>query len=211
MKKVIAAVMCACICYQAGAATEWKLKKENDHLKIYTAAVEHSAFKSVRVECVVKGTFSQIIAALYDIDRQKEWVFNDKYSKLLKRSANELIYYSEVNVPWPCTNRDFVAHLTITQPSPNVISIASYAEPNLVPEKDGIVRIKSSVAQWTMTAIGGDRIKIDYTVQFDPGGSVPAWLTNMFVVKGPYETFEKLQGRINMPAYRNARYEFIKE
>jgi len=212
MKKLFTAILCLAAYFHAGAVTEWKLKKESGALKIYTAAIENSDYKAVRVSCTVKGKFSQVIAVLFDIDRQKEWVFNDKSSKLLKRvQSNELIYYSEVNVPWPCTNRDFIAHLKVTQPSANTVTIASHAEPTFIPEKNGIVRVKASSAQWTMTAIGNGQIKIDYIVQFDPAGSVPAWLTNMFVTKGPYETFSQLQGRMNMPAYQKAHFDFIKD
>jgi hypothetical protein len=193
------------------ASPDWKLKKQNDRLKVYTASVENSTYKAVRVECTVNGTFSQIISVLFDTEKQKDWVFNTKYSKLLKKQGNELIYYSEVTVPWPCTNRDFIAHLSITQPAPDLVKIVSHAEPTIVPEKKGIVRIKSSKAEWTMKALSNNQVKIDYVVQFDPAGSVPSWLTNMFVIKGPYETFEKLQGRINMPEYKNAHFDFVKE
>ncbi len=212
MKKIIVIGLCLAMCHTADAAVEWKLKKEAGQLKVYTASTENSGNKSVWVQCTVMGTFSEVIAALFDVDRQKEWVFNDKYSKLLKRvQPNELIYYSEVSVPWPCTNRDFIAHLKVTQPSPGVVMIASHAEPEYVPQKEGIVRVKSSTAQWTMTALGNGKIKIDYVVQFDPGGDVPPWLTNMFVTKGPYETFEQLQKRIDLPAYKAAHFDFIKE
>jgi hypothetical protein len=139
-------------------------------------------------------------------------VYNDKYSKLLKTVApNELIYYSEVNVPWPCTNRDYIAHLKVTQAPTGAVTIASHAEPDYVPAKDGIVRVRSSNATWTMTAMGGGKIKIDYVLQFDPAGEVPAWLTNMFVTKGPFETFDQLQKRMDMPAYKNAHFDFIKD
>lgn len=212
MKKLFTAILCLAAYFHAGAVTEWKLKKEAGDLRIYTAAIENSDYKAVRVSCIVKGKFSQVIAVLFDIDRQKEWVFNDKYSKLLKRvQSNELIYYSEVSVPWPATNRDFIAHLKVTQSSANTVTIASHAEPSFIPEKNGIVRVKASSAQWTMTAIGNGQIKIDYVVQFDPAGSVPAWLTNMFVTKGPYETFSQLQSRMNMPAYQNVHFDFIKD
>jgi len=212
MKKLFIAILCLAAYFPAGATTEWKLKKEAGDLKIYTAAIENSDYNAVRVSCTVKGTFSQVIAVLFDIDRQKEWVFNDKSSKLLKRvQSNELIYYSEVNVPWPCTNRDFIAHLKVDQPAANTVTIISHAEPAFIPEKSGIVRVKASSAQWTMTAIGNGQIKIDYVVQFNPAGSVPAWLTNMFVTKGPYETFSQLQNRMNMPAYKNAHFDFIKD
>jgi hypothetical protein len=35
-------------------------------------------------------------------------------------------------------------------------------------------------------------INIVYTFDADPGGSLPAWLVNMFADKGPYESFKKL-------------------
>jgi len=212
MKTIILLFLLFSVFQNTGNATEWTLKKENNNLKIYTATVANSDYKSVKVECTVTAKFTQVIAALFDIDRQHEWVYNDKESKLLKQvSENELIYYSEVSVPWPCTNRDFIAHLKVTQSSPAVVSIASHAEPDFLPQKDGIVRVKSSSAQWTLTAIGNNQVKIDYIMQFDPSGSVPAWLTNMFVTKGPFETFDKLQSRINLPAYQNVHYDFIKD
>jgi hypothetical protein len=204
-------IFLVCLSFFECPAQDWKLKKENDQIKVYTAETPNSPFKSVRVECTVKGNFSRVIAVLYDVDHHKDWVFNTKYSKLLKKVAdNELIYYSEVSAPWPSSNRDFIAHLRIVQPAPNKVVIASHAEPGFVPEKSGIVRIKSSAAAWTMTS-SGDNVKIDYIVQFDPAGSVPAWLINMFITKGPFETFQKLQGRMDMPAYQNAHYDFIKD
>ncbi len=198
--------------FYTGLAQDWQLKKTGKNLEVFTADVAHSAYKSVKVVCTVQATFSQVVAVLFDLDRQKDWVFNDKSSTLLKQvKENEMIYYSEVSVPWPGNNRDFIAHLTVTQLSPSVVTIDSHAEPDYIPERAGLVRITSSTSKWTMTAMGNNQIKINYVIQFDPGGSVPAWVINMFVTKGPYETFSKLQQRVAMPAYSNAHYDFIKE
>jgi hypothetical protein len=212
MKLLITFLALALTCINAHAVEVWKLKKETGSIKIYTADLDRSDFKSVKVECTVKGTFSQVVAALFDINRHPEWVFNCKSAKLLRTvGGNEMIYYSEVDVPWPATNRDFIAHLKAQQIAPNVVTIESHAEPVYIPEQGGLVRVKQSKAEWRMTAIGNNTIKIDYVVQFDPSGSVPAWLTNMFVTKGPMETFEKLQGRVSMQVYKNARFDFIKD
>jgi hypothetical protein len=37
-------------------------------------------------------------------------------------------------------------------------------------------------------------ISIVYILEADPGGSVPAWMVNMFIDKGPFESFKKLSG-----------------
>src|SRR4051812_42983865 len=79
MKAVIAVVffvVVANIC----AAQNWQLKKEGKDLKVFTAETANSPYKSVRVECSVAGRPSQVVAVMLDLDRQKEWVFNDKYS-----------------------------------------------------------------------------------------------------------------------------------
>jgi hypothetical protein len=59
--------------------------------------------------------------------------------------------------------------------------------------------------------MGKELLKIVYTVEFDPSGAVPAWLTNMFVTKGPLQTFQKLRLAVSRPAYANATVDFIKE
>ena len=212
MKSFFAIAICvlsACIVY---AGPEWKLKKENDHLKVFSAEVENSSYKAVKVECVMKCNFSQFVAALFDMDRQKDWIYNDKYSKLLKQvKENELIYYSEVNIPWPASNRDFIAHMKVTQQSAGTVLVVSTSEPDFIPEKDGIVRIRSFSSQYTLTAIGSNQVKVEYILQLDPGGNAPAWLINLFVVKGPYESFETLYQKINTPPYQNVHFNFIKD
>jgi hypothetical protein len=35
-------------------------------------------------------------------------------------------------------------------------------------------------------------INIIYIFEAEPGGSLPAWLANMFADKGPYESFKNL-------------------
>ena len=192
------------------AQFNWQLKKDEDGVKVYTSGTANSNFKSIKVECTVKTTQSQLIGFLLDIAKQHEWVYNTKSSQLLKTiRPNELIFYSEVNVPWPGTNRDYIAHFTINQVSPQLLTIDSHAEPGLLPVKAGLVRVQKSIAHWEVTTTAGGLL-IVYTLQFDPGGSVPAWLTNMFITKGPLQTFRKLKEEVSLPQYQNAHFDFIK-
>ena len=212
MKKAIVSVLCVALCSVAAGAQEWTLKKQDGDLKVYTASVPNTAYSAVKVQCTVNGTFSQVVAALTDLPKQKEWVYNIKSSTLLKKvQDNELIYHSEVSVPWPATNRDFITHMKVAQPSDSVVTITSKAEPDYAPVKEGLVRIKNSSALWTMKSVGDNKIAIEYVAQFDPAGSVPACIINMFVTKAPFETFDKLQERMDMPEYKDARFAFIKE
>jgi START domain len=210
-KRLFATLLLA-LAFHVCAAQDWQLKKENGDLKLYTADQKGSAFKSVKVEDVFKGRISQLVAAITDLDRHTEWVYKDKCSKLLtKVSDNEIIYQSEVEVPWPASNRDYVARLKVVQVSPTVVTVISNSEPDLAPERSGVVRIKNFSSSWTITATGNNTVKVEYLLNMDPGGSTPAWLINLFVTKGPYETFMHLHDEINKPEYQNAHLSYVQD
>ena len=196
----------------AFAQLNWKLRKDENGIRVFTANSENSSFKSVKVECIVKSKLSQLVAFLLDIEKQHSWVYNNQSSKLLKKvSENELIFYSEIDVPWPCTDRDYIAHFVIKQVNPQLMTIDSHAEPDLLPPTDNRVRVKVSNAHWDVMPESAGKLKIVYTVHFDPCGSIPAWLINLFITKGPYQTFDRLRTGLADPVYENAQVSFIKE
>jgi START domain len=78
-----------------------------------------------------------------------------------------------------------------------------------VPVKSGVVRIANSKGKWVLSPVNKGRVKIVYTLHADPGGSLPAWLINMFVTKGPSQSFRKLKVHLQKPVYKNARLEYI--
>lgn len=195
------------------AQSSWQLTTNQEGIKVFTRSVADSRFKAIRVECELNASVTQLVAVLLDVNTCTEWVYHTKSCSLLKRtSPSELYYYSEVSVPWPAENRDFVAHVMITQnPETKVVIMDAPCIQGLVPVKSGIVRIEHSVGKWVMTPVNKNQVKVIYELQADPGGDVPAWLTNMFVAQGPLQSFKKLRLQLQKPVYKNARFNFIKE
>lgn len=189
----------------------WKLNTDKDGIKIYTSLVPDSKIKAVKVECEVAATAKQLVALLLDVNSSTEWIFHTKSCSLIKQvSPSELYYYSEISLPWPTENRDFVAHLKVIQdPQTKIVTIDGPAVPGFVPEKKGIVRIEHSSGKWIITPVGTDHVKIEYTLHVDPSGSIPAWLVNMFATNGPLQIFENLKVQIQKPVYKNAAVPFI--
>lgn len=186
----------------------WALRKEKEGIRIYTAKMPNECYKAVRVECFMTARAEQLLALLLDIDNNHEWVYKTKSSRLLKTiNAREIIYYAQMESPWPFSNRDIIAHLKIKRESPKVITIESRAQPDFIPEEEDVVRIKSSKAQWTITNVKENLIKVEYVIQFDPGGNIPAWLINLFISDGPMESFKKMKERVNMPDYTSTHFE----
>jgi hypothetical protein len=189
----------------------WKLNTDKDGIKIYTSLVPDSKIKAVKVECEVEATTKQLVALLLDVNSSAEWIYHTKSCALIKQvSPSELYYYSEISLPWPTENRDFVAHLKVTQdPQTKIVTIDGPAVPGFIPVKKGIVRIEHSSGKWVITPLSTGRVKIEYTLHVDPSGSIPAWLVNMFAANGPLQIFQNLKVQIQKPVYKNAAVPFI--
>ena len=213
MYKIIIALFFLLKITGVNAQTNWELKNEKSGIKVYTSAVTDSKFKAIKVDCELKASLAQIVKVLLDVKNGPEWLYHTKSCALIKQvSPDELYYYSEINIPWPVQNRDFVAHLKVHQnPDTKVVTIDGPAVPGFVPLKSGIVRVRSSKSLWVITPITKDRIKVVYTLQLDPGGNLPAWLVNLFAAEGPMKSFQGLLLQLKKPGYQNAELEFIKD
>jgi hypothetical protein len=175
--------------------SDWKQTKNKDGIAVYLSDVKNSKYKSIKVECTFEGDYDKLLSVLKDVANHKDWVYNNKSASLLKTvSPIEFYYYTETSLSWPMDNRDAVMHTIITRDNGDrFLRLNSTAEPSYSPEKSGKVRVKSSNVTWYVTRPTPTTIHIVYTLQADPGGSIPAWMVNSFVDKGPYESFKKLK------------------
>lgn len=215
MRKMIITVCLAMLTSLASKGQEdWKLKVNKEGIEIYTKpSILNAKLKAIRVRCELPATLHQLVYIVLDVNTGADWVYSTKSSTLLKQvSPAEVFYYSEVALPWPCSNRDFIAHLTAKQdPRTKVVTIDGPTVDGMVPEKKNIVRVSKSSGKWIITPLPNRSVRIDYTLETDPGGALPAWLVNLFVTKGPLETFRKLKEQVAKPAYRNVKLPFIVE
>ncbi|HTQ27416.1 MAG TPA: START domain-containing protein [Puia sp.] len=198
-------------CYSSMAQEAWSLKKDKDGIKVFSRSSDSSKFDEVRAEFDMQASLSDMVAVMMDVDHHVDWVYGTKSSSLLKKvNDSDLYFYTEMEIPWPLSNRDLAVHLSFSQqPQSKVVTIVAVSVPHYIPEKKSIVRVPFSSAVWTITPIGHDSIHVAYHVQVDPGGAIPAWLFNMFVSKSPYESFEGLRSRAREERYRLANVSFI--
>jgi len=196
----------------AQAQYNWKLDTEKEGIKVYTSNVPDSKIKALKVECNFHAPVTQLTAILMDIKNAPEWVYATKSCVLLKQnSPSDLYYYSEVKLPWPVHNRDFVCHLTVTQnPQTKVVTIDGPVVSGMVPVKEGIVRVDHSKGKWMLIPINKEETKIEYILQTDPGGAIPAWIVNLFASEGPMQSFKKLKLQLQKPDYKNVTLAYVR-
>ncbi|HMC84782.1 MAG TPA: START domain-containing protein [Chitinophagaceae bacterium] len=210
---IIAAYLLLFLSSIAIAQTDWQLKVDKEGIKVYTKQMENSPLKAVKTVCTINTSLTILTALLLDINNTPEWVYATKKISLLKQvSLSDLIYYSEIEIPWPVSNRDFIVLLKVTQDQKTkVVSVIGDNKPDYLPAVKNVVRIKRSYSKWLISPLPNGQVKIEYILEVDPGGAIPAWLINMFATKGPYETFKKLREEVKKPAYIQASLAFIKD
>ncbi|MDB4923989.1 MAG: lipid-binding protein [Mucilaginibacter sp.] len=193
------------------AQEHWVFKTESEGIKVYNNILSAAKVKPIKVECTFNATASQLVAVLLDIKHYTDWVYKTKLTTLIKQvSPAELYYYAEIDMPWPAQNRDFAAHITVSQNrDTKVVTVDAPSVVGLVPEKDNIFRIHESKGKWVITPVGNDRVNVTYFLQIDPGGAAPAWLINIFIAEGPLQSFKKLKLQVQKSAYKSISLPFI--
>src|SRR5579872_6663154 len=129
MKKTILLLLLSLTCIMVNAQTAWDLKKDDEGIKVYTGTVPNSNIKAVKVTCILDASLSMLTALLMDTKAHEQWVYNTKTSYLVKQlGAGSQVYYSEISMPWPLTNRDVVVEMNISQqPGSNVMYVSANA------------------------------------------------------------------------------------
>jgi hypothetical protein len=191
MIRVFAVLVLFVISGTCPAQYKWKLEKQKNGISVYLSDVEKTNFKAVKVECAIAGTFAKLVGLLSNVSQFNSWIYKNKMSKIIRQNTPlDFIYYSETYMPWPLTNRDAIIHLKINTDSlPRFLTISGKGEPDFLSRISNKVRVPHFKANWKVTMPTSNTIHITYVLEIDPGGNIPAWVSNSFADKGPYETF----------------------
>ena len=72
-------------------------------------------------------------------------------------------------------------------------------------------RVPLLKSTWTLIPLKEGKVDITYHLRVDPGGIIPAWLVNLTLTIGPYNTMLRLKKEVAEDKYKNARFPYIYE
>ncbi|MEX2589510.1 MAG: START domain-containing protein [Chitinophagales bacterium] len=179
------------------AQENWELAKENDGIKVFTRTSKDSNFKDAKALADINASLDEVLNLLMDVKSHKSWMDRIEVSDLVEHSSdsNFVVYY-QVKAPWPVSNRDVVSHYIIKRVARNKVKLIVKGRPEKVPEKEGLVRIKSANSVWEILENENGRVSIVLITQSDPGGNIPAWLANSAASDNPYKTLMGLKAKV---------------
>ncbi len=191
---ILLAISTLAVAWSPSTGDAWELKRKGDNMWVYTRDRAGSPIKEVKLVMTVDASIDAINEVLNAAERQPEWVFRCLKGKDLGGdvTAGGWYYYSLIDMPWPMEDRDVIGKVTGGREGASYIS-HTVAAPKKTPKVDGVVRLTTFEVSTSYQALPSGKTQVTYQLYSEPGGSVPTWLVNLFVDKGPVETMTKLR------------------
>lgn len=173
-----------------------KLAVDKENIKIYLTKLDTTPFKEYRAEMTVNANIDSVSKQILDINSLQKWNYKTRKSELIKKVSDTCwIFYMNHHLGWPIQDRDHVSRVTLIKKKDEQIITIMPAN-KMVEEKEDIVRIKYFKGYWYLKKLEKDKTLVVQQVYGNPGGSIPAFMVNMVVTKGPFESFVELRKRV---------------
>lgn len=176
----------------------WELVKNDEQIKVYLNKKQQNKYLThVRASSKTnKGSLEDYYSLMKDVDNYTSWMHGIKTIKLIeKHNKNEFTYYMISDFPWPAKDRDIVISTKVHYEKDLVYTDAKKKE-NVVPEKEGIRRIKKMNASWSFEQINPETIKIMYEGKIYSSIVLPDWLKKHVSYIAPFNSIKNIKEQI---------------
>lgn len=191
MKRMLLAMCCLLVCLPVSAREGWEsvaTARAPGEVSTWVRKVEGAQVKEFLGEVEVPHPPLQVLKTLDNVEGFPEWVFRCKHAERIKGVG----IYLQVHGVWPVSDRDAVLQSRV-EVMPDRVVILTSAQPELRPEDKKHVRIPELKNSFEVIPLptGGSRVVFQTFV--NPGGVLPAWLSNFVAKQGPLETLSDLK------------------
>ena len=189
---------------------DWDMKRDRDGIQVFTATVPDSRHKAVRGTMQVAAPLKDFVALVLDTEACSDWAALCKESYVAARESDvEFHVYTYNDLPWPVADRDAVAHVlwSVDSESGRADMVATIAS-GVVDKHKRALRLSEGITSWTFTP-NADGTLVESFAHLNPGGGVPAWVTNMLLVDSPFDTLKAMRKVVTSGAYAEHSVSFL--
>jgi hypothetical protein len=168
--------------------TDWEKKRDRNGIVIYTRVSEDNPLKEYRAQAKINYPILDVYEFSIDLERRPEWVIRCMGMEILDTIEDGLIrYHTRYDVPWPLADRDLVvsADLSFDGEKARLLTVSTELD---YPLEEGMIRMKSYREDVRLEKLDPQRTLFRAEGFADPGGTLPPWIINMFLVDGIYDS-----------------------
>ncbi len=163
-----------------------KYKEENEI--VVTRIKTSSGYDGLNITFQVNSSIENFVHVLNDVDHYTNWAYKCLEAGIISsKSPGNFQYYSVVDFPWPMSDRIIAADCHQHMNEQGVYFSQSKGITDKIDQR-GLVPLPYFESQWVITPLSTGLTGVDYTIVSDPIHSLPAFLYNLAVSKGPTET-----------------------
>lgn len=189
----------AVLALTAVQAEEWRLVKDKAGIQVFLSAVPGSKYQAYRGVTTLKADMPTLLALQEDVGGSCAWIHACREQRLLRQKGGQSWIYTRFATPWPVTPRDAVLQVTTRRGADGRVTRILHGVAGYLPKQAGFVRVSRVEGYWSLIPKGAGEVEVIYQVHSEPGGSVPSWLANSFVVDAPYNTLLSLRRLVEKP------------
>lgn len=180
----------------SGEQFPWQLRKEKNGIKVFTRDLANSNLKELKIEMAFNNTtIPEILKVIMDSNTYTDWVFKcSEANEVEAISEFEDVSYYKFDFPWPFSDRDAYMKSTLSiDDQKTKATINTRIVSGFPPPKKDVVRMINHSNQWQFQQVNAKKVSLTYFAKSDPAGSIPDWIVNMAVDRGPTETLSNLR------------------
>ena len=165
---------------------------EKEGIRVYTQLDESSPYKQVKVTTTINAPMERVIDILLDFNDYEDWMNAVDESYLLNRSDSAYYVYIHEDASWPMQNRYHVARMSMKKALSRA-RLRFESVPNFIEKRTDAIQMKHSEGHWQLESRTEHQCTLEYVLIQNPGGHVPAWMTNLYAVENPFNSVNKLK------------------
>ena len=180
------------------AEENWQLAQDEDDIRIYTKPNAKTMLKDFKADMVIQASIERVNSHMSTMEDQTKWMYDRKLTKVLDRpNDRSSIIYSVTNAPWPVMDRDAVISFTYHENNTDefiridVVNVDDY-----YPLNNSMVRVPYLKGFWELIKIDDNSTKIIFMNAASPGGDIPDWLADSFVLDMPYHSLNNFRNML---------------
>ena len=195
MKRFIWLVAFVSVFAAPQAFADREVVREENGIVVEEEAKPGQALPILTGTTTMSAPAEQIAAWIGATHTYVDWMHNCEEARIVKGKGGEVYGYSRIASPWPVSDRDVVLRSVRSDNPDGTIRIEFLSTSDVeVPVPRGTVRMVHLAGSYDLKPVEGGTHVI-YTVDSDPGGSLPTWLIRQAGKDLPYFTLRNLRER----------------
>jgi len=178
------------------AAAERSVVRVEDGITVEQETEPGRALPILIGRTTMKASPPRILAWLTAVHTYVDWQHSCEEARVLTQPDGRRLTYNRIGSPWPISDRDVVLRTSRENLANGGIRVefrstdaAGFAATS------GAVRMPRMVGSYVLTPNGNGETDVVYTVDSDPGGSLPDWLVRRAGKNLPFRTLQNLRAR----------------